>query len=855
MTLLKSIGVEAALLVWIICSCLVPAPAAAAVGSGPVITPEERAWLFAHDGQIRLAPAPDWEPLEYFDENGEYRGLVADYIRLIEDRLGIQFRIIRTPSWADTMAMAKRKEIDVITAAQPTADRRRFMIWSRPYVHVKTTIIVRKEMKQPFSLDGMAGMRIGVPREYAVGYFIREAYPTLTLENVDSNKAGLYKVSFGELDAMITEVANALYVIENEKITNLRLAGDTGFDLHQGVGVRDDWPLFAGVIDKTLATISEAEHQAIYSRWIRIDTDHVYESPTFWYSVMGIFACVLALVGTVVAWNRTLQRQVKQRTEAARFNEKRLDALLQLNERPNDSIQEIIELAIHQMIRLTKSRFGYLAFDDQEGMIYSVRSSDAASQKQLTATVTSGFTIETRGLWAEAVRRKKAVISNDYAVSNPMKKGLPQEYRTLTRFMNVPIFDGDRVVVVAGVGNKSTNYDASDLRQLTLLTQGLWRRLQRKQVEQSLARNEKNLRDIVENSPNGMTIIQNGRVVYRNPKQLRLVGDVKLGQKIEYEHIHSDDEEVARRFYQSILAGRPERTELDFKFYTSLVNRTKENLKWVTCLVTPINYRDDKAFLLTTIDLTRARELEHLLMVQDKMASLGRVAAGIGHEIRNPLSGINIYLRSIEKGVADPVKAHKIAPGIEAIRTASSKMEAVVKRVIDFSKPIEPKFVVTDINVPVQEAVALAGMSMGKKRVTLTTDLAADLPPCYAEPNLIEEVVLNLINNAVDAMAGQEKEKRIRLATSVHDSFVRLSVEDSGPGVPVDLAEKIFEPFYTTKEYSTGIGLNLCHRIITDHKGEIRVEQGRDGAARFVVELPAADKSMTNPESKPRIQS
>ncbi|MCG8683572.1 MAG: transporter substrate-binding domain-containing protein, partial [Desulfobacterales bacterium] len=471
-----------------------------------------------NDGKIRLAPAPDWEPMEFFDENDVYQGLVADYVRLIEARLKIRFKIVRSPSWADTLVRARKKEIDVITAAQPTPDRRKFMIWSRPFVNVKTTIIVRKEMTQNFSLDQMAGMRIGVPKDYAVGKLVSKSYPYLPLEEVENNKAGLYKVSFGELDAMITEVPNALYVIEKEKITNLRLAGYTGFELHQGMGVRDDWPLFAGIIEKTLADISQEEHQAIYSKWIRLDTTPFYKTRLFWYSVAGIFACVLALVGTVFAWNRTLKRQVNQRTEAVRFNEMRLDALLQLNERSKDSIQAIIEFAFHQMIRLTKSRFGYLAFDDQEGMIYSIRSTESARQNKMATMSTSGFTIETQGLWGEAVRLKKAVISNNYAVSNPMKKGVPKEYQTLNRYMNVPIFKGDRVVVVAGVGNKSTDYDAADLRQLTLLAQGLWRRLQRKQVEQALAREEKNLRDIVENSPNGITIIQKGKVVYRNQK-------------------------------------------------------------------------------------------------------------------------------------------------------------------------------------------------------------------------------------------------------------------------------------------------------------------------------------------------
>lgn len=840
--------------VCLISICLGILSFAAAATTGPELTLEERAWLKAHDGKIRLAPAPNWEPMEFFDENGKYKGLVADYIRLIEKQLGIRFIIIRSPSWPETLIKAKQKKIDVIPAAQPTDERRRFMIWSQPFFHVRTTIIVRKELKQNFSLGEMTGMRIGVPSEYAVGDFVRKAYPELTLENVASNKDGLYKVSFGELDAMISEVPNALYVIDKAKITNLRLAGDTGFELHQGIGVRKDWPLFAGIIEKALASISEADHQAIYSRWIHLETEPFYQTRTFWFFVAGIFASVLVLVGAVVVWNQALQRQVQQRTEAVRFNEMRLDALLQLNERTEGSIQEIIEFAFNQMMRLTKSRFGFLAFDDQEGIIYSIRSDNAASSEQLVTKITKGFSIKTQGLWGEAISRKEAIISNRYPESNPMKKGLPEEYSTLKRYMNVPIFKGNKIVVVAGVGNKSSDYDASDLRQLTLLAQGLWRRLQRKQEEQALAREEKNLRDIVENSPNGITIIQNGRVVYRNAKQLQLAGEINLGEKIEYDHIHGEDRAAAKKFYQSILAGRPEKTELDFKFYTSLIKRTKNNLKWVTCLVTPIKYKDDKAYLLTTIDRTRARELEHLLIIQDKMASLGRVAAGIGHEVRNPLSGINIYLRSIEKGVADPTKAHKITPAIAAIRSASNKMEAVVKRVIDFSKPSEPKFMAVDINQPVQEAADLAHMSMGKKGMDLITELTRDLPVCLAEPNLIEEVILNLINNAVDAMEGQEKPKHIRLSTSACKDRVRIVVEDTGPGVPGDLVEKIFEPFYTTKAYSTGIGLSLCHRIITDHRGKILVEKPQGGGARFIIELPVVQAETTQSTSQARIQ-
>lgn len=804
-----------------------------------IINEEERQWLITHDGKVKLAPAPDWEPMEFFDAQGEYKGMVADYIHLIEKKLNFKFKIVRSGTWENTLVLAKKREIDVISAAQPTPERKKFMNWTTPYLNLKTTIIVQRSLNKTFTLDQMQGMKIGVPRGYAVGKFIRANYPQLTMIDVATGSEGLHKVSFGELDAMIMEVPNALYVIENEKITNLRLAGDTGFELNQGIGVRSDWPILARIIEKALADISEKEHKAIYNKWIRLETIRFYQTRTFWYSMLGVTLIVLFITVSILIWNRTLKRQVMQRTEELRFNEMRLEALLDLNEQTHASIQEIIEFSFQQMIRLTKSSFGYLAFADQSGIIYSVDSSSENFLEQyITHNTANGFTIETMGLWGEAVRQKKGVISNNYTISNPDQKGLPPEYIKLSRYMNVPIFNEEKVVVVAGMGNKNTDYDQSDLRQLSLLALGMWRILQRKKNEQAIYNSEKSLSDLVENSPNGIVIMQQGKVVYRNSKQLELIGDIKPVDRIGYAHIYSEDVDKVRLFYKGIEKGNPTITELDFRFYSSLEKRTKETMKWVTCLVTPINYKEDKAFLLTTIDRTRARELEHLLTIQDKMASLGRVTAGIGHEIRNPLSGINIYLRTLEKSIENPDKAYKIPSAIKAIRTASGKMESVIKRVIDFAKPMEPRFSLMDINSPVLEAIQLANMSLDKKHISMEVNLDRTLPKCYAEHNLIEEVILNLINNSADAMINQADDRMIRVSSKLDGDKIALTVEDSGPGVPVDFSEKIFEPFFTTKKHSTGIGLSLCHRIITDHKGSLKVLQGDLGGATFKIELP-----------------
>ena len=827
------------------------------LGNHHFLTAGERAWLNAHDGAIRIAYTPDWPPMDFLDANGRPQGMAADYMRLIQKKLGIRFKMVRVKSWDEMLAFARTGHIDVISAGQATEERRTFMNWSTPFLNLKTTIIVRKGRRGELTLDRMQGMSIGVVRNYAVGDFIRDLYPDLTLVDVASSSDGIRKVSFGELDAMITEVPNALYIIEQEKITNLRLAGETGFELNHGMGIRKDWPEFHRIIENVLAGITVQEHRAIYSRWVRLETPRFYQTRAFWYSVLGTTAAVMIVIGSILLWNRELKKQVTQRTRELRFNEIGLEALLALNERHHRSIRDVIEFAFRQMLEITRSSFGYLALEAADGLTYVVDSghdSDATVEFRVHNGC-SGFDCDTKGFWGEAVRKARPVISNDYRQSNPLMKGVPAAHQTIVRYMNVPIFSEGKIVVVAGMGNKATDYTNSDLRQLNSLTHGMWRLIQRKTAEQAIQQSEKRFQDLVENSPNGIAIIQGGTVVYENPGQKELLGGMDFFSASEAPRFHQEDADKARVFFDQIARGDLKRTETAFRFYPPDAGNREEAMKWVDCIAAPIDYHDGKAVLLTTIDMTEAKKLEHLLTVQDKMASLGHVSAGIAHEIRNPLSGINIYLRAIEKHFRNPDREDKIASSITAIRTASQKIESVIKRVMNFAKPSEPKFALIHINEPVKEAVNLTGFTLRKKGIELVLDLDEHLPACYAEPYLIEEVVLNLINNAADAFPDDQADKCIRITSGRRGDTIRVGVADNGPGIPRDLRDKIFDPFFTTKEYSTGIGLSLCHRIITDHRGRLNVATAENGGAVFVIELPVSANADSNADNTPTAAS
>ena len=363
-----------------------------------------------------------------------------------------------------------------------------------------------------------------------------------------------------------------------------------------------------------------------------------------------------------------------------------------------------------------------------------------------------------------------------------------------------------------------------------------------KRAEDALRKSEQRFRDLVEDSLIGISIIQDNQIIYQNPEQKRLFGPLPRSIKFtEIDSIHPDDVEKVKEFYQRITSGEFQNLNMDFRFYPRGKMGNRADMKWVYCRASLIEYQGKEAILVNVMDMTRTKELENLLIVQDKMTSLGHVAAGIAHEIRNPLSGINIYLNTLEKIYDKEESLGKIKGILGKLQSASSKIESVIRRVMDFSRPSEPRLVLTDINRPINEAISLSAVTLRKSGIKIVKALNDDLPPCHIDPLLIEEVILNLITNAAEAMKNKEGIKKIMITTSMKNDRITVRVSDSGPGVTPDLKDKIFDPFYTTKNGSTGIGLSLSHRIITDHGGSIDVSISKWGGAEFVIEFPVKE--------------
>jgi len=372
-----------------------------------------------------------------------------------------------------------------------------------------------------------------------------------------------------------------------------------------------------------------------------------------------------------------------------------------------------------------------------------------------------------------------------------------------------------------------------------IIAQNYQTEIRRYTAEQEMRDSESRFRSLVENSHTGIFIIQDDRIVYKNPEQERLFGPLPDNFNVtNFDKIYPDDVETVKDFYQSVSSGRFKELSIEYRFYSMGEERKEVSLSWVHVNASTIEYMGKKAILINMLDITRAKEMEALLGVKDKMTSLGHVAAGIAHEIRNPLSGINVLLDAIRERLSDVENSQEFTELISHAKTAAGKIEGVIKRVLDFSKPSTPQLKPEDINSVIKEAVMLSSVAMRKTGVRISTALDETLPDIMIDRQQIEQVIMNLITNASEALKKSDKDKSINIATRLEQQSVIVVVSDSGPGISQPEAKKIFDPFYTTKSDGSGIGLSICQRIIADHKGTITVSQSVTGGAAFCIRIP-----------------
>ena len=242
------------------------------------------------------------------------------------------------------------------------------------------------------------------------------------------------------------------------------------------------------------------------------------------------------------------------------------------------------------------------------------------------------------------------------------------------------------------------------------------------------------------------------------------------------------------------------------------------------------------------------RDLYHQLLQAEKMAALGQTISGVAHELNNPLATILSWAERLSER---PALDESVRRGLETILGESERAARIVRNLLTFARKRQTTRALVDINQVVRETFALRAYEQRVNNIDVINALAAGLPQVFADGHQIQQVLLNLIINAEQAMLSANGRGVLVMRTwhNADRESVTLEISDDGPGIPEELQPKIFDPFFTTKEVGqgTGLGLTVAYAIVQEHGGQIRLESRPNAGAAFCIELPVS--SVTLPRS------
>ncbi|MBT4019030.1 MAG: transporter substrate-binding domain-containing protein [Alphaproteobacteria bacterium] len=293
------------------------------------LTSAQKDWLVQHP-VIRLGIDPDYPPFEFESEDGKLSGISADYLRLINKRLGTDIKVVPGLKWPEVIAGVEAGSVDILSAALRSPVREKFLLFSKPHLEFPVVILTRDDYPFVANLDDLTGKKIALVRDFSVTDLIRKNFPQVVPHMVDTPLAALQAVSVGDAEAAVINLAVATNFIRTNNLINIKVAAPAGLDIKGlAFAVRKDWPELVGILNKALASITPEEEAQIRNRWISVRYEHVADTEALVKVALQVGAVAVVILLLIVFWNRRLRQEIGRR-EATETELTEKEALLRL---------------------------------------------------------------------------------------------------------------------------------------------------------------------------------------------------------------------------------------------------------------------------------------------------------------------------------------------------------------------------------------------------------------------------------------------------------------------------------------------------------------------------------------------
>ncbi len=808
------------------------------------LTDVEEKWLRDHP-VINVVMDPEWAPVEFKNENGEFAGISMEYLKQLETVLGVTFNIADISSWDVGMTQFRNKKLDMVSSMAKTQSREAFALFTDTYVSMPINIFASDRVSYIGALENLNGKKVAVVKGYAIAEWIKKDYPEIKLVEVKTISEALQYITAGKADAFVENIVTASYYIGKFGLTHIRVAGETPYKNEQRMAVRNDWGVFAQILQKALNTIEPPERDSYYNRWMSIRYD-VKTDPALLIKVIFAAGVILAII---ILLSLVLQRK------------------------KDKDLLESQQTFVNIVDRIPAGIFIY-QFVEPDRLYLINGNPDALRQTGLDLKKNIGK--ELNEVWPNARTLGHADFYLNVArtgVTDTIEDTYYKDEKLDTAF-SVKAFTlpGNRLVV-SFENTTEKKMQKEELVKANQLFETLVESTTGHIGQQFFNNLVDKLCSIFECECAIISRI-NGE---NKAKAIAMKSDGVFVDDHAYDLVCTPCNEVVQKgfslFEDNVCKLFPEDNDLiNMKargYIGAPVVNASGDVIGVLCAISknPLDVGTKAESILSVLTARVAVEMERMdkekqshelsqrLQQSQKMEAVGQLAGGIAHDFNNILGGILGYT---DLAISKTQSNKEVVNYLNKVMGAGERAKDLVSQILLFSRQNPESKVVIPLKPVINEAIELLRATLPSS-IEIKVDLKDDTIPVFADPTKIHETIMNLCTNAAYAMdkkgiiSIEYREVQLlndiegRLGPIKSGSYSLINIRDSGCGMSEEVVNHIFEPYFTTKEIGkgTGMGLSVVFGIMQSHEGNIQVETKINEGTVFKVYIPKTEETVT----------